>query len=156
GDGRDGADIKAAQIIFAAQICSFKWGSNNPAISGDKRSLQVVTKRIAALLHWKKLLVLDDGSDAMDRPTEASELAAKEQTLAMVGRVGRIERVYTEAGGDLAGDDAVQSVGAGNASEVEILEQELGSGADRDQRRPVEGVADANPFEGALPSQRIA
>ncbi len=72
----------------------------------------------------------------------------------MVGRVGRIKRVHREAGSDLAGDDAVKRIGAGDAAKVEVLEQKLGSVADGNQRRAVEGVADAQALEG--PVQRIA
>ena len=66
----------------------------------------------------------------------------------MVGRVRRIEGVHGKAGRDLAGDDAVEGVGPGDAAEVQVLEQQLGSVADGNQRRTVEGVGDAKALEG--------
>ena len=156
GDGRDGADVETAQIIFATQVGSFERGRNHSGEARDKRSLKVVTEGVAFVVHGEKLFVLDDGPDGVNRAAEASKLPADEQAFAMVGGVGGIEGVHGEAGGDLAGDDAAERVGAGDASEVEILEQQLGSVADRDQRRTIEGVADANPLEGTAAAQRIA
>src|SRR5208282_5101589 len=154
GDGRGSTDIEPAQIVFASEVGSFKWRRDHPIIARDKRSLQVVTNGVAAFLNGEKLFVLDDGPDGVNRATESSDLTADEQAPAMVGRVGGIERVHAEAGGDLAGDDAAERVGAGDAPEVEILEQELGSVADGNQRRAVEGVADAKALEGT--AQRVA
>src|SRR5258708_4636819 len=105
-------------------------------------------------LNREELFVLDDGPDGVNRAAETRELPADEQALAVVGRIGRIKGVHSEAGCDLAGDDAVERVGAGNASKVEILEQQFGSAAHGNQRRAVERVADAQALEGT--AQRIA
>ena len=84
--------------------------------------MNVVTDCVAAFLDGKKLLELKNGPDGVNRATKASEFPADEQALAMVGRVGRIEGVHGEAGCYLAGDDAIERVGAGDAAKVEILE----------------------------------
>src|SRR5208282_1151162 len=135
---RNGADVEATEIILAAQVGSFKRRRNHPGEPRDKRSLQVVAKGIAALLHGEKLFELNDGPEGVNRSAEASKLPADEQALAMMRRVGRIESVHGEAGGDLAGNNAAERVGTGETAKVDILEQQLGGGADRDQRRPIE------------------
>ena len=65
---------------------------------------------------------MDDGPDDVNRASDAGELSAYEQAFAVVGRVVVVERIDAEAGSDLAGDDAVERVGAGDAAEVQIFE----------------------------------
>jgi len=86
-------------------------------------------------------------------PMPANSPPTKE-ALAFVGRVVGIESVDAETGSDLAGDDAVEGVRSGNAAEVEILEQQLGSVADGDERRAVERVGDPQALERMM--ERIA
>src|SRR5581483_10044073 len=65
-------------------------------------------------------------------------------------RVRTVEGAERETRHDLAGDDAIQRVRPRESTEREIGEQTLRRGTERDQRRPVVGIGNADSLEGAV------
>src|SRR5262249_49491081 len=116
--------------------------------------------RIASLLHWEELLVLNNRTDRFHRSAEACKLTAQEQLFPMMRLVRSIQCIERKTGKDLAGDDTGQRIGTGNSAECKIRKQGLRSVAQSNQRRIVKRIRDAHtlqrPVEGIAQRSREA
>ena len=76
-DRRNGANIKAAQVIFAAKVEALKRRRHHSAVAGQERTLHVKANRVAPLLHGFEVLVLHDRTHGPHRPAQPGNFPAQ-------------------------------------------------------------------------------
>ena len=149
-----GTNVKATQVVLATHVRTLERRRNQAAKPTDKRALNVEAEGIAAVLYRDEFLVLHDGPNRPNRPAQTCEFRTHRELVPVVGRDWTVDGIKGKVGKDLAGDDSVQRVGPGNATEGQELEQILGCRAQSQQRGPVERIGNPHALEGA--AQRIA
>src|SRR5262249_1300058 len=125
GHRRNGANIKSANIVFAAQIEAVEGRDVFAAVTGNVGDLGAQSQHIAVLGQGLELLGFENVGDGVDVATDraAGERKRVEEGLAF-GRLLRIVyRVVVRCAGNGAGDNTVERAGAGHTAILDGLEQ---------------------------------
>ena len=67
GDGRDGADIESAHIIFAAEVGAFKWGRDDSVKSRDERTPEGCNRGRCGAFAWGKTVCTERSAGWCER-----------------------------------------------------------------------------------------
>src|SRR5260370_41998297 len=126
-DRGDGANVKPADVRLSAHVKTAEGRRFPTAVSGDERSRSMQAQNVATLIERMVVLPVDHVADALD--VAAQPRKAKRIKVAFPpGGINRIvDRVIGDRGSDGARNDSVQRAGAGDAAELQLGEQQLGS-----------------------------
>src|SRR5262249_17891506 len=127
------------------------------AVSGDVGGTGMEAKDIAMLVHLLIFLPVEDVGDGVDVTAEraAGERKLVQVALAGSGIHGVVDGVVADARRERARQDAVEGARAGNAAELQLLEEQLRGVVKGFDVGTGEAVGQTNASEGKL-AQRVA
>src|SRR5712664_1060723 len=154
-DRRDRANIKTADVGLSAHVEAAVRGRFPAAVTGDERTRSVKSQNVAVFVHRMEVLPIENVADALDVAAETR----KPERIEIAFTAGGIHRIVDGVIGncrrDGAGDNSIERAGTGNAAELQLGEQELGSVVEGSDVGAGQAVIERYTGEGEF-SNRIA
>src|SRR5581483_11114430 len=116
---RDGADVETPKIIVAARIETLEWRRDQATITAQERSLYLETDNVPA--NFLESLIRKNRPNVLNRATQSCDFTTHIEAISAGRAVGPVDGVDGETGNHLAGNDTLQSVRAGQATERQGL-----------------------------------
>src|SRR6266436_5760324 len=145
------ANVKTANVRLAAHIKAAIGRRFPAAVSGDERARSVETQNVAVLVHRMVVLPIENVADALDVAAEPGKSERIKVALSTGGIDRIVDGVIGDRGSDGARNDSIQRAGTGDAAELHLGEQQLGSIVKCRNVGARQAVLQANARERKLP-----